>query len=1253
MAEEEAREDIEERPPDGAGDSASVDPGAETVEHPAGSEPRPPSGAPSSADGEEDSRRRRGAPLRCQEFGDYRIVEEVARGAMGIVYRAEQRRLGREVALKVMLTGEHASEGEVRRFTREAQALARLKHPNIVPIYDIGEVDGRHYFTMDFVEGQTLSQVLSERELTVTEGLHIIEQVADAVAAAHTRGVVHRDIKPSNIMLDSDGGVHIMDFGLAKAAGAETKHTRDGTTIGTPSYMPPEQARGEVSRVDERSDVYSMGAVLYEVLTGRSPFAGTNLLEIVLAVINEDPPRPRSVNSRVPRELETIILKCMEKDPARRYHTAGELRDEIRRFRSGEPIHAQPPSHFYRLRKRLRKHWVLLSMTAAVLLIAAAATGAVIFILKYDPPPNITEAKWQTVDSCDFSPEAMGRFWTTAVSFHDFYLSPVSSEQKDRWTAGRVLISQKLVHGSARTVFTFALKERLGADPLVLGFYSSAANVIGRERVPCLFRVSGERVQLLANVAPDSSGTSRVVADGPLPRLRPGPIYRVTAERHGITLRFSLEEEDTAGEFSEIARLSYAHPQLSNYRYMNLNVMLRGGEKLVRPQTLTIERLFFPRETSALVSADSLFFRGEYNGAFDEYSMIAIPREGARQSPLDRASANYRLGLYWEIKKEPERAISHYEQARMLAAELPDDEGLRAVAEEALLRELAVYARKGPPQRVYRLLQDLEAVSEETLAGPWVWDLVDATAHVADRKAGLGQPDLAVQVAARLKPPNGSAVLGLRLERIASACTRGDLEELIAFWLPRLGPTPAPILQWAHLCARAGKADRCVELFRRSAEVLKPGNRELTFSAAQACRAFASRFEFSGVSRVIAASGYRGLEGIYLEALDSAISRNNPQALELLRFAKLPCSREDLWGKGELTTGRIADRAVQLADRYWREGRQDDLGDIDDAFPTPKLAAAYARAIVALRSTEAPIGKSLGLLQEASRRFGTRNDMLAELAAGIGATYAGCANKDDHRMVRDAHAAYPSRKHLANFRKALNCLLDTASYESAGEVFAYARARLGPDAAMADAVRRMLEMHPPREDVGRFMEQLAGVERSLAARPLQQKTWYLELARYHLLADNDLAAAETYKLIYDAKARTEREKKLVAEALLRRGLLAALLEGVGHRQAAEKALGRLRKAVGGNGSRASVIAGAVLDRELDEQEFKSNARKAKISTAEMELVLAANASYTERHLAKAQHLRMAWESVIRGGKGFGWPYELIKFNQEAAMKGPL
>ena len=445
-----------------------------------------------------------------------------------------------------------------------------------------------------------------------------------------------------------------------------------------------------------------------------------------------------------------------------------------------------------------------------------------------------------------------------------------------------------------------------------------------------------------------------------------------------------------------------------------------------------------------------------------------------------------------------------------------------------------------------------------------------------------------------------------------------------------------------------------MELFRRAAELLKPGNRELIFSAGQACRAFAARFEFAEVSRVVAAAGYRGLDGAYRSALDLAVSKNNPQALELLRFAKLPCGRKDLWGGDPKIASQVADQAVRLADLYVRDGRYDDLGDIDDAFSTPKLAGAYARAIDTLRSTtDEPISRSLDLLTKASRRFGTRNEALAAQAVDIGATYAGCANKDDHRMVREAHAAYPSRKHLANFRKALNCLLDTSNYESAGEIFAYARARLGPDRAMADAVRRMLEMHPPREDVGQFMEQLSSVERRLAARPAQQKAWYLELARYHLLADNDLAAAETYKLIYDTKARTDREKGLVAEALLRRGLLAALLEGVGHRQAAEKVLGRLRKAEGNNGSRPAVIARAVLDRDLDEEAFKSDARKARIPAAEMELVLAANACYTERHLAKAQHLRMAWENVIRDGKSFGWPYELIKFNQEAAMKGPL
>ena len=287
-----------------------------------------------------------------RNFGSYDIINEVSRGSFGVVYRAKQQGLDRVVALKVLLAGMHASGEAVARFHREARAVARLKHPNIVPIYDIGTHGGHHYFAMEFVDGQALSTAISERKISTPEALAITEFLADALESAHVAGVIHRDIKPSNILLDRNGQPHITDFGLAKQIDLDTKYTMSGTTLGTPAYMPPEQARGEIEKIDARSDVYALGAVLYELLTGQTPFAGRSLLEVVVAVINEPVQPPRQLNPKIHRDVQTIVMKCLEKDPRLRYASAAELRDDISRFRSGEAIRARPAG-FLRIAGRL------------------------------------------------------------------------------------------------------------------------------------------------------------------------------------------------------------------------------------------------------------------------------------------------------------------------------------------------------------------------------------------------------------------------------------------------------------------------------------------------------------------------------------------------------------------------------------------------------------------------------------------------------------------------------------------------------------------------------------------------------------------------------------------------------------------------------------------------------------------------------------------------------------------------------------
>ncbi|MBO0697956.1 MAG: serine/threonine protein kinase, partial [Zavarzinella sp.] len=261
------------------------------------------------------------APPPGRRFGDYELLDELARGGMGVVYKARQLSANRVVALKMILAGTLASDADKARFKQEAEAAANLDHPNTLPIYDVGEVEGRAYFTMKLVEGGSLADVLKQAESprTTVHGLvDLLTKVARGVHYAHQRGVLHRDLKPSNILLADPATPLIADFGLAKRVEGDSSLTQPGAVLGTPSYMAPEQARGSKA-ITTAADTYSLGAILYEMLTGQPPFKGESVAQTLRMVEEHEPARPRSLNPACDPDLEAVALKCLEKDPVRRY----------------------------------------------------------------------------------------------------------------------------------------------------------------------------------------------------------------------------------------------------------------------------------------------------------------------------------------------------------------------------------------------------------------------------------------------------------------------------------------------------------------------------------------------------------------------------------------------------------------------------------------------------------------------------------------------------------------------------------------------------------------------------------------------------------------------------------------------------------------------------------------------------------------------------------------------------------------------
>ena len=326
--------------------------------------------------------------LPCQ-FGDYLLEAEIGRGGMGIVYRATRIDNGESVAIKMILKGDFASESDKQRFDSEAIAVARLDHPNIIPILEIGEHQGRSFFCMKLIQGQSLSERLERGPMPAQRAAKVMADISDAIDYAHQQGILHRDLKPSNIMLDDEGQAYVADFGLAKEAHAPMSLTRTGAVLGTPSYMAPEQAAGNRGEVGVVSDVYSLGAILYHMLTGRPPFLGSSPVETVLLVIEQDPVVPRALNRRADRQLEMVAMRCLQKPQDLRYQTARDLSNDFKAFLRNEPVAAsegrfgQVIGNVFRETHHavILENWGLLWMWhSLVLLVASLATNALFWL---------------------------------------------------------------------------------------------------------------------------------------------------------------------------------------------------------------------------------------------------------------------------------------------------------------------------------------------------------------------------------------------------------------------------------------------------------------------------------------------------------------------------------------------------------------------------------------------------------------------------------------------------------------------------------------------------------------------------------------------------------------------------------------------------------------------------------------------------------------------------------------------------------
>src|SRR5438552_4858707 len=332
---------------------------------------------------------RRSTAGRLGDFGDYELLEEIGRGGQGVVYRARQKSLNRTVALKVIGLGHWATEAHLKRFRREAESAASLEHPCIVPIHEVGERDGSCYFSMQFVEGGQLDEMVRREPMPIRRAVELIAKVARTVHYAHEHHILHRDIKPGNILLDQKGEPHLTDFGLARLVETESTVTRTMEVLGTPSYMAPEQAIGNNAQLTSATDVYGLGAVFYQLLTGHPPFAGGTTYETIKLLLDTEPRQPRLWNPKIDCDLSTICLKCLDKDPQRRYSSALALAEDLERWLKHEPVHARRTGLVTRSRKWVRRNPTS-ALLAASLVALAAAAGWIIWKSEFIRQPVTT-----------------------------------------------------------------------------------------------------------------------------------------------------------------------------------------------------------------------------------------------------------------------------------------------------------------------------------------------------------------------------------------------------------------------------------------------------------------------------------------------------------------------------------------------------------------------------------------------------------------------------------------------------------------------------------------------------------------------------------------------------------------------------------------------------------------------------------------------------------------------------------------------
>ncbi|MBI3725891.1 serine/threonine protein kinase [bacterium] len=613
-------------------------------------------GGPSSTVVDRPRDSTRGAPSTArplpERIGGCRIRSEIARGGMGVVYRAYDEKLGRTVALKAMLGEALAAPTAVERFLREARAAAQLRHPNIVSVYEVGQHEGISYFTMDLVEGRPLSKVIAEDRPSAEKSVRLCAKIARALELAHSKAIVHRDVKPSNILVDARGEPYLTDFGLARIDDPEeARLTKSGAILGTPAYMPPEQALGRRDAVGAWSDTYSLGATLYELLTLRPPFLGASNLQTVKQVLEADPIPPRQLDPRVPQDVETICLKALQKEPAKRYVSALSLAEDLEHFLSGEPIAARPATLLERGVKAARRHPVVSLLTLSIAGLTLAATGALFALdVREREAARATDLR-KTASAFWLLERERGRLRKAPLRLvaQDKDLRQIRDSlggpaETSRANLG-IVVDNYVAHVSSVSFFAvvrdIADDAHVGAKIRVMGSYSREAGIAAAlerdlPRIVDLGAVLEKHVQLeQTTVRLDDRLYSLVVSewyspDDPKEREKWGDVAQLA-----LVLGYALDDAWAA----EMARMA----RLDSEGTASAVLVVQPHEKLAQPRIVASTSKRPPSPEAAERALESVLEareRGAVPGArspdFDEEVVLEQDIEGTRYATLAR-----------------------------------------------------------------------------------------------------------------------------------------------------------------------------------------------------------------------------------------------------------------------------------------------------------------------------------------------------------------------------------------------------------------------------------------------------------------------------------------------------------------------------------------------------------------------------------------------------------------------------------------